>query len=128
MQEEIHLRDYLAVLLKRRNSFLTFFIVLVVAATIGTLSTNPIFKASTRVLIDKENSNIVNLRDMYYESMYQEDYYQTQYELIKSLAVSTRVVKNLNLEMNPSFNPAMKKPKEGILSGVSGMLNIFSKS
>lgn len=128
MQEEIHLRDYLGVLLKRKNSFLTFFIVLVVAATIGTFSSTPIYKASTRVLIEKENSNIVNLRDMYYESMYQEDYYQTQYELIRSLAVASRVVKNLNLDMNPAFNPALNKPKEGIFSGVKEVIhNIFPK-
>ncbi|HWR58199.1 MAG TPA: hypothetical protein VN328_04850, partial [Thermodesulfovibrionales bacterium] len=82
MQEEIHIRDYLKVVLKRRHSALTFFAVIVLVVTVGTLTTTPVYKAGTRVLIDKESQNIVDVRGMYYESFYSEDYYQTQYELI----------------------------------------------
>lgn len=119
MQEEIHLRDYWKVILKRRNSFLTFFAVLVVVVTIGTLTTTPVYRATTRVLIDKESQNMVNLRDVYYyDPIYAEDYYQTQYELIKSTAVAYKVVKNLNLDKRPEFNAAIKtKAGSGALGG-----------
>ncbi|MCL4476359.1 MAG: polysaccharide biosynthesis tyrosine autokinase [Nitrospirae bacterium] len=120
-EEEIHLRDYWKVIIKRSNSVLTFFSVLVVVVTIGTLTTTPVYRASTRVLIDRENQNVANLRDVYYD-FYSEDYYHTQYELIKSAAVAYKAVKNLNLEGNPEFNPAAKKMSEGFLSGLSRAL------
>lgn len=113
IRESVHLRDYLVVLLKRRNSALTFFTVLVIIVTIGTLTTTPLYRASTRVLIDKENQNITNLKDVYYEPFYAEDYYRTQHELIKSTSVAFRVVKNLNLKDNPAFNTELQKTTKG---------------
>lgn len=124
-QEEIHLRDYWKVVLKRRNSVLTFFSVIVIIVTIGTLTTTPVYKATTRVLIDREYKNLAEIKEVYYDP-YSEDFYQTQYELIKSTATAMRVVKNLNLEQNPEFNPALKKPEVGLFqSFLGGIKNIF---
>lgn len=124
-QEEIHLRDYWKVVLKRRNSVLTFFSVIVIIVTIGTLTTTPVYKATTRVLIDREYKNLAEIKEVYYDP-YSEDFYQTQYELIKSTATAMRVVKNLNLEQNPEFNPALKKPEIGLFqSFLGGIKNIF---
>ncbi len=124
MQEEIHLRDYWKVILKRRHSALTFFVVLVFIVAVGTFTTTPIYMASTRVLIDKENQNLVDLRGVYYESFYSEDYYQTQYELIKSTAVALKVVKNLNLAKRPEFNPAAGESGEGIIGGILSWIGL----
>jgi len=107
-EEEIHLRDYWKVIVKRRNSVLTFFSVLVVVVTIGTLTTTPVYRATTRVLIDRENQYMANINTVYAD-FYSEDYYHTQYELIRSGAVAYKVAKNLNLQSNPDFNPAAKK-------------------
>lgn len=124
-QEEIHLRDYWKIILKRKNSVLTFFSVIVIVVAIGTLTTTPIYKATTRVLIDREFKNLAELREIYYDP-YSEDYYQTQYELIKSTATAIRVVKNLNLEQNPEFNTALKKTEIGIFHSLFAELkNMF---
>jgi capsular exopolysaccharide synthesis family protein len=124
-QEEIHLRDYWKIILKRRNSALTFFSVIVIVVTIGTLTTTPVYKATTRVLIDREYKNLAEIKDVYYDP-YSEDYYQTQYELIKSTAVAYRVVKNLNLEQNPEFNPSLKKKEPGLFHSLfTGIRHIF---
>lgn len=124
-QEEIHLRDYWKIILKRKNSVLTFFSVIVIVVAIGTLTTTPIYKATTRVLIDREFKNLAELREIYYDP-YSEDYYQTQYELIKSTATAIRVVKNLNLEQNPEFNTALKKTEIGIFHSLfAGLKNMF---
>lgn len=125
-QEEIHLRDYWKVIQKRRNSVLTFFSVIVIVVTIGTLTTTPVYRATTRVLIDREYKNLAEIKEVYYDP-YSEDYYQTQYELIKSTATAMRVVKNLNLEQNPEFNTALKKTEVGLFqSFLGGLRNIFS--
>ncbi len=124
--EEIHLRDYWKVIVKRSNSVLTFFSVLVVVVTIGTLTTTPVYRATTRVLIDRENQYLSNINAVYTD-LYSEDYYHTQYELIRSGAVAYKVVKNLTLQNNPAFNPAAKKSGGGALSGFFGMLrNVVS--
>lgn len=123
-QDEIHLRDYLKVLIKRRNSALTFFVILVSVVTVGTLTTTPMFKASTKVLIDKESLNIVDVRGLYIDSGYSEDYYLTQYELIKSTATALKVVKNLNLAKRPEFNTALKKGGGGLVGSFLGILGL----
>lgn len=125
-QEEIHLRDYWKVIQKRRGSVLTFFSVIVIVVTIGTLTTTPVYRATTRVLIDREYKNLAEIKEVYYDP-YSEDYYQTQYELIKSTATAMRVVKNLNLEQNPEFNTVLKKTEIGLFrSFLAGVRNIFS--
>ncbi len=127
-EEEIHLRDYWKVIVKRNKSVLTFFSVLVVIVTIGNLTTTPVYMATTRVLIDRENQYMPNINAMYTD-FYSEDYYHTQYELIKSGAVAYKVVKNLNLQANPVFNPAARKPGGDALSGFFGMVGgIFGTS
>jgi capsular exopolysaccharide synthesis family protein len=124
-EEEIHLRDYWKVVVKRRNSVITFFSVLVVLVTIGTLTTTPVYRATTRVLIDRENQYMANINTMYAD-FYSEDYFNTQYELIRSGAVAYKVVKNLGLQSNPDFNPAARKDDRGALSWFFGMVkNVF---
>jgi len=124
-EEEIHIRDYWKVIAKRRNSVLTFFSVLVVIVSIGTFTTTPVYMATTRVLIDRENQYMPNINALYTD-FYSEDYYHTQYELIRSGAVAAKVVKNLNLQNNPEFNPAARRSNGSALSELFGMLkNIF---
>ncbi len=126
-EQEIHLRNYWRVIYKRRGTVLTFFIVLVVVVAIGSLTTTPIYRATTKMLIERENPNIINLRDMYYFDTY-EDYYQTQYEIIKSTAVAEKVVKNLSLDRNPEFNTALRHASRGLLGsiiyGIKGLFHM----
>ncbi len=96
-EKEIHLRDYLRVLLKRRHTVYTFFTIVFVVVLIGTLSATPIYKASTKVLIERVEP--YNLTMMYpYYTPYDPEFYETQYQLIKSTSVAQKVVRMLSLE------------------------------
>lgn len=96
-EKEIHLRDYLKVIYKRRYTVYTFFIIVCVVVIIGTLSSTPIYKATTKVLIEKVEP--YNLSMMYpYYMPYDPEFYETQYQLIKSKSVAEKVVKMLSLE------------------------------
>lgn len=96
-EREIHLRDYLKIIYKRKYTVYTFFIVVFVVVLIGTLSSKPIYKASTKVLIEKVEP--YNLSMMYpYYMPYDPEFYETQYQLIKSKSVAEKVVKMLSLE------------------------------
>ena len=108
-EREIHLRDYLRVLFKRKYTILTFFIIVFVVVFIGAMSATPVFQATTKVLIEKvELYNLSAISP--YLMPYDPDFYNTQMQLIKSTSVARRVVKNLSLEEKyASYFPEQKK-------------------
>lgn len=96
-EREIHLRDYLRVLYKRKFTVLTFFIIVFVLVLIGALSITPVYEASTKVLIEKVDIYNLSMMNPYFMP-YDPDFYETQLQLIKSSAVAQKVVKKLSLE------------------------------
>jgi polysaccharide biosynthesis transport protein len=96
-EREIHLRDYLKTIYKRRYTVYTFFAIVFVIVLIGTLSSTPVYQASTKVLIEKVEP--ANLSAAYpYYMPYDPEFYETQYQLIKSTSVAQKVVAMLSLE------------------------------
>jgi succinoglycan biosynthesis transport protein ExoP len=108
-EKEIHLRDYLKVLYKRKYTVLTFFVIVFVVVLIGALSTTPVFEATTKVLIEKvELYNAAMMSP--YMMPYDPEFFDTQYQLIKSTSVAQKVVKNLFLENTyESYFPESRK-------------------
>src|SRR4030042_1734972 len=96
-KREIHLRDYLRIVYKRRYTVYTFFVIVFVVVLIGTLSSTPIYRASTKVIIEKVEPS--NLSMMYpYFMPYDPEFYETQYQLIKSTSVAKKVMNMLSLD------------------------------
>src|SRR4030043_519876 len=96
-EREIHLRDYLRTLYKRKFTVLTFFVIVFVIVLIGALSATPIYESATKVLIEKVELYSMSMMNPYY-TPYDPEFYDTQLQLIKSTAVAQKVVKKLNLE------------------------------
>ncbi len=111
-EREIHLRDYLRVIQKRKYVALLFFVVTVVLVTLVTIRAIPIYQASTQLLVEKNESTSVTGR-AYYNS-YDPEFYETQYQLIKSQSVSRKVVKQLDLENN--WERYFPKNEDGLFS------------
>ena len=97
-EQEIHLRDYLRVLQKRKGMILLFFAVTVTVVVIATLRMVPIYQASTQVLVER-NENTSLMGRGYYNS-YDPEFYATQHQLIKSQNVARKVVQLLDLGKN----------------------------
>jgi len=95
-EREIHLRDYLRTIYKRRYTVYTFFIIVFAVVVIGTFSTTPVYKATTQVLIEKVEPSSLSMMYPYYFS-YDPAFYETQYQLIKSASVAQKVVEMLDL-------------------------------
>ena len=105
IEEDIHLRDYLNVLIKRRYTVFTVFITVFVIVLIATLSMTSLYTATTRVLIEKSQpQSMYNFPYVEYDP----DFYETQYELIKSSAVAKRVINLLSLESS-TYKAAFEK-------------------
>jgi polysaccharide biosynthesis transport protein len=96
-EREIHLRDYLKIVYKRRYTVYTFFTIVFVIVLIGTLSSTPVYQASTKVLIEKVEPANLSMAYPYYMP-YDPEFYETQYQLIKSTSVAQKVVTMLSLE------------------------------
>ncbi|PKN64322.1 MAG: hypothetical protein CVU57_15600 [Deltaproteobacteria bacterium HGW-Deltaproteobacteria-15] len=119
-EQQIDLRDYLRVVLKRRWTVIAVFAIIVVTAAIYSFTATPIYQATTRLIIEKENPNVVSIQEVMAIDSSGTDYYQTQYKIIESRAVARDVIKRLKLDENEEF--VTPKGKEGVLSGITGAI------
>ena len=95
-EKEIHLRDYLRVIRKRKNTVLTFFFITVIVVIIATFTATPIYRASSSVMIERNTSSPLSGRYRY--TPYDPEFLETQYQIIKSASVARKVVENLDAE------------------------------
>ena len=117
IEEEIDLRDYLRVILKRRWIIISFFAIVVLTVAVHTFTATPIYKATSRIVIEKENPKLVSIQEVMAVDATGSDYYQTQYKIIESRTVARGVIKRLNLENSLEFFPV---PKDDIVSNIKG--------
>lgn len=115
MEEKTDIRDYLRVIMKRRWTVITFFAVLVITVAIHSFTVTPIYEATTRLVIDKENPNVISIQEVMAVDASGTDYYQTQYKIIESRTVAREVIKRLHLEENEEFFP---KPNDNFVSNL----------
>ncbi len=114
-EREIHLRDYLRIVNKRKATILTFFILTLLVVIIATFTATPMYQASTKVIIERNTAGA--LTNSYTYTPYDPEFLETQYQLIKSAAVVEKVVKKLDAEkMYDLFFPEKEVSKSYIAS------------
>lgn len=104
-EEEIDLRDYLNVVIKRKWMVITFLLVVVTMVAIYTLRMKPVYRATARLLIERESPKIVSVEEVMVLDTANQDYYQTQYKIMASRSLAERVIKKLGLGKTKEFNP-----------------------
>ncbi len=97
VRRDIHLRDYIAVLRKRRATVFTFLVITVLLVIVVSFSMTPMYTASTQVLIE-ENYGSGNIEGTYAYRRYDPAFLNTQFKIITSANVVERVVDNLKLD------------------------------
>ncbi len=127
-EQEIHLRDYIRVIRKRRSTVLTFFSITFLVVVIGTLTAVPEYLASTKILVEKNEVN--PLTKYYYYSVQDPEFVETQSQIIKSKRVARKVVRLLNLEQKYSSYFPEKSSGPGFIQTAGFMVkdsfkNIF---
>jgi len=114
-KEQIHLRDYLRVIQKHRWTAITVFAIIVITVAIHAFTATPIYEATTRLIIDKENPNVVSIQEVMAIDASGTDYYQTQYKIIESRTVAREVIRRLHLDKSEEFFPT---PKDDAISNL----------
>jgi len=95
-EKEIHLRDYLNIIRKRKLIVFSIFIIIFTVVLVVTIASTPIYEASTRLLIEKSVAS--PLVSDYGYARQTPEFLQTQAEIITSYPVAQKVVQQLNLE------------------------------
>ncbi len=105
--EPIDIRDYLHVILKRKWTIATFFTITVLTVAVYSFTATPSYRASTRIVIETENPNLVSIQEVLSVDATRSDYYQTQYKIIESRNVAREVIRRLQLDKKPEFATLM---------------------
>ncbi len=95
-KDELHLRDLIRMVRKRRHVLLTFFLSVLVLGALATFLVTPLYEGTTKVMIEKSEGS--DLTSSYRGTASDPVFYETQFQLIRSRAVSRRVVNTLELQ------------------------------
>lgn len=114
--EEVHLRDYWRVVKKHRSLILAVFLCTVFACALFVLTSTPIYTAATTLLIERKAPQAIDIQGALSEAQTPDeyDYYRTQYEILKSRGLATRVIRGETLEIAPLFS--RKEAPKGLIA------------
>jgi succinoglycan biosynthesis transport protein ExoP len=115
---EPHLYDYLLVLRKHQWLILSFMLAVVTIVAIATFRMQPVYVATARIEIDRENANILPFQgtDSYDFMMDLENYIETQSKILTSETLALQTIRNSGLSGRPEFTPATG-PSEAVAIG-----------
>jgi polysaccharide biosynthesis transport protein len=102
-QEEVHLKDYVGVVLKRKWIILSFLASVVVTTLVFTALTVPQYRSTVVIKIDSQTPNVLSFKGL--TETEGSDYYQTQQGILKSRALAERVIGRLHLDKTKAFMP-----------------------
>lgn len=102
---EINLVDLWRIVVKRRWTIITFFLIVVTAVVTATFLMTPIYRAILTLQIDREAPRVVEFQNTITpaENPSDREFYETQYALMQSRTLAQRVVDQLDLKHNPVF-------------------------
>ncbi len=133
MKEELGLRDYLAILSKRRISVSAIFALFVLAVAAVTFTMTPVYKATAQVYVEPPNLQF-NIQNQHTENqMDMAAYLQTQVNIIKSEVIARKVIEKLHLDRpmqkkNPFFLLGLlKKGNSGKVPSMESAVKAFEK-
>src|SRR5713101_6484527 len=115
---EPHLYDYLLILRKHLWLILSFMLAVVTITTIASFRMQPIYVATTRIEIDRENANILPFQgtDSYDYMMDLDNYIETQSKILTSETLALHTIRDSGLWAPPEFSPP-NGPSEALASG-----------
>jgi len=121
MDDEVDLRDYLDVLVRRKWLIGSVLFVVFVSTFIVTLAMTPIYKATGKLEFNLQPPKVTKFEDMVVPQTQTREFMNTQTKLLTSDSLAWRVIQGLDLVNNPNFNTSIKAEdgsETGVLSAV----------
>src|SRR5882757_7743145 len=115
---EPHLYDYLLILRKHQWLILSFLLTVVTIVAIATFRMQPVYVATTRIELDRENANILPFQgtDPYEAIMDQDNYIETQSKILTSETLALQTIRINGLSARPEFS-SPNGPSDAIAIG-----------
>src|SRR2546429_2237081 len=115
---EPHLYDYLLILRKHQWLILSFMLSVVTIVSIATFRMQPVYVATARIEIDRENANILPFQgaDSYDYMVDSDNYIETQSKILTSETLALQTIRNNGLALRPD-SPASGFLSEAVASG-----------
>src|SRR5467141_2507632 len=115
---EPHLYDYLLILRKQQWLILSFLVAVVTIVAIATFRMRPVYVATARIEIDRENANILPFpgTDSYDFMIDLENYVETQSKVLTRETLALQKIRNNGLSARPEFS-APNGPSEAVAIG-----------
>jgi len=92
-EQELNIREYLHVIYRKRWLILSITVVLCTLTLMHSFMMKPVYRATTRVLIQRESPRVVNIEEVAPADYAAREYYQTQINILESRALAERVNK-----------------------------------
>ena len=101
--EEIHLRDYLEVIVRRKWLIMSFLVLTFLSTLVLTLAQSKRYESFATLEINQAEQNITKFEDLLSETPHwlSERYYETQVSLLTNPALLGRVIDRLELVEHP---------------------------
>jgi polysaccharide biosynthesis transport protein len=105
--EEVHVREYLKVFIKRRRLALIIFLAVFIPGAYCVFTATRLYTATATLKIEPQNPTVTGVTEMLrMEAAGGGEYFQTQIALLKSRTLAAKVISDLQLESNPAFTRA----------------------
>jgi capsular exopolysaccharide synthesis family protein len=99
--EEIQLRDYLDVIVRRKWLIITVLALTFISTLVFTLAATKIYEASVVIEVNQEAPQVTKFEEVLASKVQAREFYETQVELICSRAMIDRVIDTLDLTNHP---------------------------
>ena len=117
--EGLHLREYVRILRKHALLIASCFVVVVAIAAAGTFLQRPVYRATTKALIEREAPRVVNFQEIGPADSDSSEFFQTQVQIIRSRPVVQRVIASLGLTDKKAELAEAVDPVDAFLKNVS---------
>ncbi|CAA0120772.1 Tyrosine-protein kinase etk [BD1-7 clade bacterium] len=121
----IDLSEIFTLLMRHKWQIVGFTAAATVLVILVVFSMQPIYRASTTLLLEQSENKVVSIEGLYGAEVQNQDYYSTQYEILKSRSIAEKVVHDLNLVNNKLVNPTLAE--KGMFDGlfdIRGLLGL----
>ncbi len=128
-EDIIDLSHYFRVINQSKWRILSLALIVTFLVALIVLSLTPVYKATSSLLIESEETIIVSIEQVYGLDASKKEYFETQYEILKSRYIAEKVVNKLALDSHPVFIEKLEESNtsafDGIKSTVKSLLTFL---
>jgi capsular exopolysaccharide synthesis family protein len=126
--EEVHLRDYLDVVFRRKWLIISFLFLTFITTLVLTLSSPKLYKATASIEVYPKDQKVTQFEEVVASELRAQEFFQTQVELLQNNALALRVMERLDLASQPVikkllFSDQQPGPVARIKSLLQGAVN-----